>query len=248
MANHGNGGKILGLDVGRHIGFCLEFPAPAGGEPAPPPVLLCDVVCPAKAGEPELRDGATASLDRFFEKPEHRLGRGDTVVIERQVRQNERCRRLEQHLVSYFYFRMPDPAARPRIVVQSAKLKGMAHGAPRVRGPELKQWAVRTVEAILAARGLPPLPVPVGADRPSRGGKKEDVADAFLTVSAFRATGGRFPARGGGGRRVAKKRKGAPEAGAATPRRGRSCASRPARPRGRGRCGPPAPAAGQAPC
>lgn len=232
---HGTG-KILGLDVGRHIGYCLEF------DGSQPPVLLCDVVCPAKAGEAELRDGAAASLDRFFANPAHRLGPGDTVVIERQVRQNERCRRLEQHMVSYFYYRIPDPAQRPRIVVQSAKLKGMAHGAPRVRGPELKQWAVRTVEAILAARGLPPLPVPTGPSTASRGGKKEDVADAFLTVSAYRATGGCFPRRSKRARSEKTGRNGS------TPQRGRSCGSRRGRPRGRGRCGPPGPAAGQAPC
>lgn len=185
-------GKVLGLDVGRHIGYCLEFPEASGM----PPLLGCAVVCPAKAPEPQLRDGATAWLDRFFAEDQQAraLGPEDTVVIERQLRQNERCRRLEQHLVSYFYFRHPDPACRPKLVVQSAKLKGFCHGAPRnCKGPDLKRWAVETVEQILRARGLPGLPLPVGLDAnsaPARKDKLEDAADAYLTVSAYKVTGG----------------------------------------------------------
>ena len=185
-------GKVLGLDVGRHIGYCLEFPEDAGRAP----VLGCAVICPANAPEPRLRDGATAWLDRFLAEDAaiRALGPEDTVVIERQLRQNERCRRLEQHLVSYFYFRFPDQAQRPRIVVQSARLKGFCHGAPKgCKGPDLKRWAVETVEQILRARGLPGLPLPVSLDSgsgSSRVDKREDAADAYLTVSAFKVTGG----------------------------------------------------------
>jgi hypothetical protein len=104
-------------------------------------------------------DGATVydtyeELTKFLRKYDVHFMNCHYIIIERQLPQNYKATRIEQHSISYFSILVHNNELLTCIVEVDPKLKGKMLGAEKgINDRQLKSWAVMKARELLTMRG-----------------------------------------------------------------------------------------------
>lgn len=129
-------------------------------------------------------------LTNFLDKYKQFYDECHFIIIERQLPQNYKATRIEQHSISYFSLLLKNKPLLPSIVEVDSKLKGKILGAPKgINDQQLKRWATEKARELLNIR----------LDRFSIGvldhfrTKQDDLSDTVCQVEAIFIVWGFLP-------------------------------------------------------